>query len=141
MEISLKGQDYRLAKLNVFDQLKVTRKLLPLLAGLVADFATLKAQAARGDLGPVLESALPKIADALAGLPDDDVNAIFHPCLSVVARKHDKGWTAVFSQGELMFDDIDLMTLLSLVAQVVADSLGNFLRELPASVTLTPPVD
>ncbi|QZN96388.1 phage tail assembly chaperone [Symbiopectobacterium purcellii] len=141
MEISLKGQEYRLDKLNVFDQLKVTRKLLPLLAGLVSDFATLKARAAGGNLGSVLESTLPKIADVLAGLPDEDVNAIIHPCLAVVARKHEKGWAAVFSQGQLMFDDIDLMTLLSLVAQVVADSLGNFLRELPTSEMITPTAD
>ena len=29
MECSIKGHDYRVAKLSVFDQLKVTRKLLP----------------------------------------------------------------------------------------------------------------
>jgi hypothetical protein len=34
-----------------------------------------------------------------------------------------------------MFDDIDLFTMLQLVARVVADSLGNFLKELPASET------
>jgi hypothetical protein len=43
----------------------------------------------------------------------------------------------VFDQGVLMFDDIDLFTMLQLVARVVADSLGNFLKELPASETPT----
>ena len=33
----------------------------------------------------------------------------------------------------LRFDDIDLMTMLQLVARVVADSLGNFLQELPGA--------
>ena len=37
--------------------------------------------------------------------------------------------------GTLMFDDIDLMAMLQLVARVVADSLGNFLPELPTSAT------
>ncbi|MCP5978775.1 phage tail assembly chaperone, partial [Klebsiella variicola] len=39
----------------------------------------------------------------------------------------------------LMFDDIDLFTMLQLVARVVADSLGNFLKELPGSGTPTQP--
>ncbi|STF64310.1 putative phage related protein [Escherichia coli] len=32
MEFEIKGVKYRTAKLSVFDQLKVTRKLLPVLA-------------------------------------------------------------------------------------------------------------
>ncbi len=38
MEITIKGANYRIAKLSVFDQLKVSRKLLPVLAGMAADF-------------------------------------------------------------------------------------------------------
>ncbi|HBW0960607.1 TPA: hypothetical protein MED93_005896, partial [Klebsiella pneumoniae] len=72
-------------------------------------------------------------------LPDEDVNAVIHPCLSVVSRQHEKGWAKVFDQGALMFDDIDLFTMLQLVARVVADSLGNFLKELPGSGTPTQP--
>ncbi|EBQ1834569.1 hypothetical protein A0Q22_20690, partial [Salmonella enterica] len=53
----------------------------------------------------------------------------------VVSRKHMDGWTPVFSSGQLMFDDIDLLTMLQLVARVVADSLGNFLPVSPTSAT------
>lgn len=139
MEFQIKGVNYRAAKLDVFQQLKVSRKLLPVLAGLVSEFSTLKAQAVAGNSGAVMESVLPKIADTLAALPDDDVNAVIYPCLGVVSRQHEKGWVKVFDQGVLMFDDIDLFTMLQLVARVVADSLGNFLKELPASETPTPP--
>jgi hypothetical protein len=38
MEFEIKGVKYRTAKLDVFQQLKVSRKLLPVLAGLVSDF-------------------------------------------------------------------------------------------------------
>lgn len=58
-----------------------------------------------------------------------------HPCLAVVSRKHMDGWTPVFNSGHLMFDDIDLLTMLQLVARVVADSLGNFLPVSPTSAT------
>lgn len=139
MEFQIKGVNYRAAKLDVFQQLKVSRKLLPVLAGLVSEFSTLKAQAVAGNSGAVVESVLPKIADTLAALPDDDVNAVIYPCMGVVSRQHEKGWVKVFDQGVLMFDDIDLFTMLQLVARVVADSLGNFLKELPASETPTPP--
>lgn len=149
MECSIKGHDYRVAKLSVFDQLKVTRKLLPVLAGMMSDFGSIrsllpadllpadgKIDTVKFDqLKPVFETLLPRIAEELSSLTEEDTNAIIHPCLSVVSRKHMDGWTPVFSSGQLMFDDIDLLTMLQLVARVVADSLGNFLPVSPTSVT------
>ncbi|MDU5453566.1 phage tail assembly chaperone [Pseudescherichia vulneris] len=147
MEFEIKGHAYRVAKLSVFDQLKVTRKLLPVLAGMMADVGSLRALLpAEGKmdgtqvdaLAPVFEKVLPRLADELSSLSEEDTSAIIHPCLGVVARQNGKGWTAVFTGGELMFDDIDLFTLLQLVARVVADSLGNFLPALPTSATPDP---
>ncbi|EAZ8339069.1 hypothetical protein Y940_003499 [Salmonella enterica subsp. enterica] len=144
MECSVKGHDYRVAKLSVFDQLKVTRKLLPMLAGMMSDFGSIrsllpadgKIDGAKFDaLKPVFETLLPRIADELFSLTEDDTNAIIHPCLAVVSRKHMGGWTPVFNSGQLVFDDIDLLTMLQLVARVVADSLGNFLPVNPTSAT------
>ncbi|BDH44891.1 hypothetical protein TUM12370_09350 [Salmonella enterica subsp. enterica serovar Choleraesuis] len=127
MEFTLKDSDYRVVRLSVFDQLRVARKLLPLLAGVISE---LKGE---GDDVRSGEGMMAAIARAVSELSEDDCNAIIHPCLSAVARKHQGGWVAVFSQGSLAFDDIDLMTMLQLVARVVADSLGNFLQELPGN--------
>jgi hypothetical protein len=146
MEFEIKNHQYRTAKLDVFSQLKVSRKLMPVLAGLLSEFGSLKEmmpKKAAGDdtppsfeqLQPLFDKVLPKIADTIADLSEEDTNAIIYPCLSVVSRQHGKGWTPVFSQGELMFDDIDLMSMLQMVGRVVGDSLGNFLPELPASGT------
>lgn len=135
MEFEIKGHQYRTAKLNVFDQLKVSRKLLPVLAGMMSDFNGIKTAAQGGDIYQALEKSIPKIADSLAGMSEGDTNAIIHPCLSVVSRQHGKSWTPVFSQGELMFDDVDLFGMLQIVGRVVGDSLGNFLRELPGNET------
>ncbi|MCQ4969179.1 phage tail assembly chaperone [Atlantibacter hermannii] len=140
MEITIKDQQYRIGKLSVFEQLKVSRKLLPVLAGLVTDFRNVQAKLNAKDTEGALESILPKIADAVSGLSDDDVDAILFPCLQVVARHHMKGWVPVCQQGNMAFDDIDLFVMLQLVARVVADSLGNFLQELPTSETITDPV-
>lgn len=143
MEFEIKGVKYRVAKLSVFDQLKVTRKLLPVLAGMMSDFGSIRSRLpADGkidtvkfeQLKPVFETMLPRIAEELSSLTEDDTDAIIHPCLAVVSRRHMDGWVPVFAQGELMFDDIDLLVMLHLVARVVADSLGNFL---PTPLTST----
>ncbi|HEY1847062.1 MAG TPA: hypothetical protein VGH05_19695 [Buttiauxella sp.] len=138
MEITIKEMNYRIGKLGVFEQLKVSRKLLPVLAGMVADFRRLQTARVEEEGSSALESLLPKIARTLSDLSEEDCQAIIFPCLSVVARQHMKGWVPVFSQGSLAFDDVDLLTLLQLVARVVADSLGNFLQELPGDLMQGP---
>ena len=144
MECIINGVNYRANKLGVFDQLKVSRKLLPILAGLMSDFSSIKAllpanaQLDSGSLDklePVFNTLLPRIADEVSKLSEEDTNAIIHPCLAVVVRQNGKTWAPVFRSGELMFDDIDLFSMLQLVARVVADSLGNFLPEPPTSET------
>ena len=146
MEFEIKGVQYRTRKLSVFDQLKVTRKLLPVLAGIMPDFQSIKeALPVDGEKADpqavyrVLEKALPKIAEKLADMTEEDTNAIIFPCLSVVARQNGKAWAPVMQQSELMFDDIDMMSMLQMVGRVVGDSLGNFLPVAPGSETQPPP--
>lgn len=133
MEFEIKGVKYRTAKLSVFEQLKVSRKLLPVLAGMVSDFRSVQEKISSKDTEGAMATILPKIANAVSALSDGDVDAILFPCLSVVSREHMKGWVPVCQHGEMAFDDIDLLTMLQLVARVVADSLGNFCKDsLPA---------
>ncbi|WP_446030623.1 phage tail assembly chaperone [Lelliottia amnigena] len=148
MEFEIKGEKYRVAKLDVFQQLKVSRKLLPILAGLMADIGSIKTLLPAGGkieneqfdaLAPLLEKVLPRIAEELSALSDEDTDAIIHPCLAKVSRQHLKSWVPVFNQGSLAFDDIDLFVMLQLVARVVADSLGNFLPATPTSETTGQP--
>lgn len=153
MEFEIKGVTYRTSKLSVFDQLKVTRKLLPVLAGLLSEFGSIRAILPKSDSGkgdsvpdfqsyaPVFEKLLPKVADQLAGLSEEDTNAIIFPCLSVIARKNGNAWVPVMNSDVLMFDDINMMDMLQMVGRVVGDSLGNFLPAAPASGTQPPPAD
>ncbi|WP_410376778.1 phage tail assembly chaperone [Enterobacter sp. CPE_E423] len=141
MEFQINGVNYRTAKLSVFEQLKVSRKLLPVLAGMVSEFRSVQEKITNKDIEGAMSSILPKIAEAVSDMSDEDVNAILFPCLSVVSRDHMKGWVPVCQQGQMSFDDIDLLTMLQLVARVVADSLGNFLQGLPTSETPTPPAE
>lgn len=132
LEFEINGEAYRAAKLSVFDQLKVSRKLLPVLAGLFSDFEKLKEAAGKASLLlDSIETVLPKIAQVAADMSDEDVNAVLHPCLAVVSRQTGKNWAPIFRSGELMFDDIDLMSMLQIAGRVVGDSLGNFLPVRP----------
>ncbi|ARF49163.1 phage tail assembly chaperone [Pantoea stewartii] len=133
MDIELNGNTYRAGKLSVFDQLKVARKLLPVLSGMVGELQKLRSGEA------AIETLLPAIADAVAGMSDSDCDAILHPCLSVVSRQNGNKWMPVFRQGELMFDDIDLISMLNIVVQVIGDSLGNFFHAPQDAVTAPPP--
>ena len=65
---------------------------------------------------------LPRIAE-LSSLTEDDTDTIIHPVL-----RWYRVWTdgCRYLQGKLMFDDIDLLVMLQLVARVVADSLEIF---------------
>ncbi|WP_334469246.1 phage tail assembly chaperone [Arsenophonus sp. PmNCSU2021_1] len=136
MEIEINGHEYRATKLSVFDQLKVARKLLPVLSGLTGEWQKLQ----QGEMP--MAAVLPAMANAIAQMNDEDCNAILHPCLAVVSRKNTRIWTPIFRQGELMFDDIDLKTLLEIVAQVIGDSLGNFFHAPQGDETASlPPQD
>lgn len=117
MEFELKGQEYRLRKLDVFDQFRVSRKLLPVVAGV---FEELKS----GEI--TLAALLPQVAEAIAAMSDADCDAILHPCLSMISRKNGKIWSVVFQDGVMMFDDIDMLSMLELVSHVIRDSLGDF---------------
>lgn len=147
MEFEIKGVTYRTSKLSVFDQLKVSRKLLPLLAGIMPDIQSIKsAVTPKADGGAdsaavygVMEKALPKIAEKLADMSEEDTNTIIFPCLSVIARKNGNNWAPVMNSNVLMFDDIDLMSMLQMVGRVVGDSLGNFLPAPQDSGTQPPP--
>lgn len=140
MEFEIKEVKYRTAKLSVFEQLRVSRKLLPVLAGMVSEFRSVQEKIKKKDTEGAMSSILPRIADAVSGMSDDDVNAILFPCLAVVSREHMKSWVPVCQHEQMAFDDIDLFTMLQLVARVVADSLGNFLQELPTTETDDQPV-
>lgn len=58
--------------------------------------------------------------------------SIIGACLSVVQRKQPTGWARVWNGG-LMFDDMDLATILPLAVQVIAANLWPFIQGLLTS--------
>lgn len=141
MEFDIKDNTYQIRKLSVFDQFKVSRKLLPVMSGMLSDFQAIRGLASSGNSMAIMEKTLPKIAQALSDLSDENANAIIYPCLSVTYRKQGKGWVPLMQGDVLAFDDLELPAMLQIVGRVVGDSLGNFLRELPTAPTQDQPAE
>lgn len=122
-EFTIADKQYRSSKLNAFQQFHVARKLGPL-------FAKLGPGQLRTDPDASLSDMLAPIMEALAGMPEEDCNYILHRCLSVVQRwQGGSVWAPVWNDPakRLMFEDIDLSTMIQITLQVLGDNLGPFM--------------
>ncbi|WP_404798963.1 phage tail assembly chaperone [Acinetobacter thermotolerans] len=137
--IPIGGHDYAIGRLNALDQLHVSRKIAPIIPNILP----ILTEVAKGEFSKTLESleagsseeldgleplakALEPFMEAIAKIPEDDVNYVIHKCLSVVKRNG-----AVVCRGtSIMFDDLDMSHLLPLTVAVIRTNLGNFIQGL-----------
>ena len=136
-EFDLNGVPYRARRLNAMDQLFLVQKLTPLAASLVPVIQAAAREAAGGAplAGALLKmevSDLMPLAQGIAGLPEADTKAIIARCLSHVQRgvtsPAGTSWANVWSTSAEapMFEDLDLFTMLTIVAHVVKKDLAPF---------------
>jgi hypothetical protein len=128
METTLNGKQYRIGKLSAMKQFHVARRVAPALTGLVSAFGG--ATADQADFA----KALGPLVDAVAKMPDADAEYVLGTCLSVVSRQTDPTTWAPVWRDQMVFDDIDLKTMVQLAAKVIQDNLGNTFGALPASL-------
>lgn len=138
METVIKGHTYSIGKMDVFQQFHVARRLAPLL------YATSSALLARlrtgettdaNDLTAVVQAVEP-LVQVISSMPDADSQYVLNACLNVCQRKSGTGGGTGFQRvlvdgNQLMFQDIDLLTTMQLVAAAIKVNLGNFLDALP----------
>lgn len=132
--IEINGQTYRINKLNALAQFHITRRLSPLLATVGTSLAGLQLGLKAGALDFV--AILDPMTEILAKMPEDDANYIIFTCLDKVARQVGERYAPVATNGQLMFEDIEMPFMLQLVFEVIKDSLGNFIGGLAGAVTL-----
>lgn len=132
VEFEIGGINYRAGKLNAFQQLHVSRKLAGVLPKVLPALLSAN-EAAGGDVSSLL-AAFEPAAEALAAMPEADVDFVFHTCLSVVSRQQGTAWSAIWNhQAKLLqFSDIDLAQMTQIVFKILQDSLGNFIQGLTA---------
>lgn len=120
------GVTYRAGKLDAVRQFHVVRRLTPILGCLQgADMKGLM----DGD-PEVLAGLLGPVSDAVAGMPDADVDYVLAACLGACQREEASGlgWSAVWNKaaGRPQYDDLTMPDMLQLVGRVVAANLAGF---------------
>jgi len=153
MKIEIKGHAYVIGKLSAMKQFHVMRRLAGLLAAMAgaaqAGFAKGGAPKEKGKesaaspppspqvanmmalLDGSLDSILEPLADALAKMDDASAEFVIFSCLGVVERQQTGGgFSKVAVNGQLMFEDIDMATMLTLVAKVLQENLAGFFGDL-----------
>lgn len=140
-EFELGGVRYRARRMDARNQFFVTRKLTPLFGSFIPMIqAVAKENAFGGNMVKAILSMdvaqIMPLAQGLASLPEADTDDIIARCLSHVQRGSvspaGTSWAPVWSTSanKPMFEDMDLMTMLSLVVHVVKKDLANFMDAL-----------
>lgn len=134
MEFKSGGYDFRMEKLNAFEQLHLSRKIAPLLPALAPILVRWSAR--RGDLlsTQILEIAelAEPFATALASMTDADAEQVIMTALSKVQVQTDVSrgvWMPVFVAGTRMTATTelnDLGLLLPVAIKSIMFNLGNF---------------
>lgn len=127
-KIEVNGHWYAIGKMGALTQFHVSRRIAPILAQLGISIHTLQTGMDKDltDFVPVLGP----VTEMLSKMSDDDANYILFTCLGVVTRQQGEKFASVSAGTNLMFDDIDMPTMLRLVVEVVRDNLGGFMSGL-----------
>jgi hypothetical protein len=122
-EVEIEGHKYRTGKVDAFKQFHLVRKLMPLFSGLGETFSQMPDKVGEGDfwhsLGP--------IAQAVSEMTQEDSEWCLKTCLGAVSVWNGQNWTPITTAGgQLMFDDMEMPTMLQLAFTVIQDNLGSF---------------
>lgn len=152
VEAEISGHQYRIDKLSAYQQLHVSRRIAPLIPGLVplfGKYAQLMGQAEadgsrmdsadarfsgfRIDAGEIGALARP-LLEAFAEMTDQNCEYVVDTCLSVVKRRSQTGdWTDFWNKAakrSMFHDSEDIATVLQLTAKVITANLGNSISAL-----------
>ena len=146
-EFKVGEHTYRAGKLNARQQFHVGRRISPLIGQMFAVGPVISGIAAARramedgdnvseddaeDTVRATEAMLVPFTRALAALSDADCDYVLDRCLGVVQRLTGTNgagaWGDVFNAraNRIMFEDIDLMQMMQITAEVLMDNLGGF---------------
>lgn len=124
--LDIGGVVYQIGKMNALNQLHVGRRLLPALVAVGIRAEDLQK---KGDISMVdfMEPAV----KLMGTMRDEDVNYVLFRCLAVVQRKQGDRFAPITAGERMMFEDIDMPTMVRLVGAVLQENLGGFFALLP----------
>lgn len=140
--------DYRSDKLDALTQFNVSRRIIPVviaLAPLIIPGATEKdiALLITSDLSRNVALIQPAL-EAVAKMPDDDVNYVLAKCASRVFRANKNpstgavdSWSPIWNSSakSLQYDDLGMVDLITIVWNVLRENLEGFFSESRSSST------
>jgi hypothetical protein len=122
------GFTYRAGKLDARTQFHVVRRLAPVLGSFRDILAVVRPAEGQERVDPI--EAIEPLADAVSKMPDDHVDYVLDACLSVCQREQPggAGWSPVWNvqAKRPQFEDIDMLAMLQIVANVLAGALSGF---------------
>src|SRR5208337_593720 len=113
----LEGKQYQIRRIDVFAQLSLVAKLSIVLA-------TVSEQ---DDKTLILQNFARFFAALAASMPKEDLNEIFKLSLSSIYRRNKTTWQPIYKNGAMLFQDINLKTMLTLVWKTIeTNKLADF---------------
>jgi len=129
-------QTFRADKLNAFKQLHIVRRLAPIIAklGCIDEVMTQLAVATSANASDdrpldikAMATAIGPMLEVFGAMDDKDVEYILNACLDVTLIKQASGtWSRVRTNGVVMFDNLDLATLVQIAWKVIQANLLGF---------------
>jgi len=128
---TINGQDYSCEKIDAMRQFHIVRRLAPVLAAAIPSGFTLARMKEMGDVP--IDAVLPKLADALSKMSDDDANVVIIELLKPVRRKEAQGlgWSPLVQGGAIMYQDLKLPDMLQIAFHSARLNLQDFSSALP----------
>lgn len=124
-EFEISGVTYRAAKMDARRQFHVARRLSSLFKA-----PTTVLQSLHGE-GDGTADAIAGFFDAIASMPDAELDYVIDACLDTVSVKEGGQWAQLRRNGAIMFD-LDLYTQGAIVYHVIKAALSGFFASLPA---------
>lgn len=141
IDFEIRGTKYRAGKVGALKQFAIGKRLLPLITAIgpeamKAATAAInarreeKASAEGGQDVPAFDFTplLAPLADAVAGMKDEDAEFIFRECCKVTQRQSGAAWVWVWNAGagDFQFDDLNALDLIQIAAHVMMEHISDF---------------
>jgi hypothetical protein len=143
IEFEIENTVYQAQTLNALnDQLPIVRRIgavlgdvMPSLAKFLSQSAQMKADGSKPsveDLIGVIADFVEPVSKALNTLSDDDLDFVVRKCVGVTSVKQGSAYAKLMVNGQLMFADTSLITMLIITKKVLAANLAGFFSALPS---------
>lgn len=146
IEFEIGAHAYKGGGMTPLVQFHITRRLAPFMGAMAKVRGTNQVRDTGNDEDgkqepqPLMAEAIQPIMDAVASMRDEDAEYVLFSCLATVKRKQNDSWAALTtSNKQLMFQDVDMSTMLQIAVKVLISDLGPFFGGLFAQAQAAAP--